>query len=57
MDELGVNHIARFLGTPARTLRAGAIFTPDFAVPNFFRDTMQATFLNKVPFIPFTKIL
>jgi hypothetical protein len=53
MDELGVNHIARFLGAPARTLRAGAILTPDFAVPNFFRDTMQATFLNKVPFIPF----
>ena len=53
MDELGVNHVARFLGAPARTLRAGAILTPDFAVPNFFKDTMQATFLNKVPFVPF----
>ena len=53
MDELGVNQLVHFLGTPARTLRAGAILTPDFAVPNFFRDTMQATFLNKVPFVPF----
>jgi hypothetical protein len=41
-----------YLGAPARTLRAGAILIPDFAVPNFFRDTMQASFLNKVPFIP-----
>ena len=53
MDELAVSHLALFLGAPARTLRAGAILTPDFAVPNFFRDTMQATFLNKVPFVPF----
>ncbi len=41
-----------YLGAPARTLRAGAILIPDFAVPNFFRDTMQASFLNKVGFIP-----
>jgi len=41
-----------YVGAPARTLRAGAILIPDFAVPNFFRDTMQASFLNKVGFIP-----
>jgi hypothetical protein len=41
-----------YLGAPARTLRAGAILIPDFAVPNFFRDTMQASFLNKVGFVP-----
>ena len=39
-----------YLGAPARTLRAGAILIPDFAVPNFFRDTIQASFLNKVGF-------
>lgn len=33
-----------YVGAPARTLRAGAILIPDFAVPNFFRDTMQASF-------------
>jgi len=41
-----------YLGAPARTLRAGAILIPDFAVPNFFRDTIQASFLNKVGFVP-----
>jgi hypothetical protein len=41
-----------YVGAPARTLRAGAILIPDFAVPNFFRDTMQASFLNKVGFVP-----
>jgi hypothetical protein len=41
----------KWLSAPARTLRTGAIVTPDFALPNFFRDTMNATFLSKVPWI------
>jgi hypothetical protein len=52
MDQQGSNMLLHYLGAPARTLRAGAILTPDFAVPNFFRDTMQASFLNKVGFVP-----
>ena len=52
LDQQGANMFFNYLGAPARTLRAGAILIPDFAVPNFFRDTMQASFLNKVPFTP-----
>ena len=52
LDQQGANMLYNYLGAPARTLRAGAILIPDFAVPNFFRDTMQASFLNKVGFIP-----
>ena len=52
LDQQGANMLFNYLGAPARTLRAGAILIPDFAVPNFFRDTMQASFLNKVGFIP-----
>lgn len=52
MDQQGANMLLHYLGAPARTLRAGAILTPDFAVPNFFRDTIQASFLNKVGFVP-----
>lgn len=37
---------------PAKTLRAGAIVQPDFALPNFFKDTLQATFLSKVTWFP-----
>ena len=52
LDQQGANMFFKYAGAPARTLRAGAILIPDFAVPNFFRDTMQASFLNKVPFTP-----
>jgi len=52
MDQQGSNMLMHYMGGPARTLRAGAILIPDFAVPNFFRDTIQASFLNKVGFVP-----
>jgi len=52
LDQQGANMFYNYLGAPARTLRAGAILIPDFAVPNFFRDTIQASFLNKVGFVP-----
>lgn len=42
----------KWLSAPTRTLRTGAIVTPDFALPNFFRDTLNATFLSKVGWIP-----
>jgi hypothetical protein len=52
LDQQGSNMLWNFASAPAKTLRAGAILIPDFAVPNFFRDTMQASFLNKVGFVP-----
>jgi len=52
LDQQGSSMLMNYMGAPARTLRAGAILIPDFAVPNFFRDTMQASFLNKVGFVP-----
>ena len=52
MDQQAGKMWQHYLGAPARTLRAGAILIPDFAVPNFFRDTIQASFLNKVGFVP-----
>ena len=51
-DIQAMNWWQKWLSAPARTLRTGAIVTPDFALPNFFRDTMNATFLSKVGWIP-----
>ncbi len=52
MDSTSMNFVAKFLTAPTRLLRTGAIITPDFALPNFFKDTMNATFLSKVGWIP-----
>ena len=52
MDNQSMGFIAKWLTAPTRTLRTGAIVTPDFAVPNFIKDTMNATFLSKVGWIP-----
>ncbi len=52
MDNPSMNFVVRFLTAPTRFLRAGAILTPDFALPNFFKDTMNATFLSKVGWLP-----
>ena len=52
MDNPSMNFVAKFLTAPTRTLRTGAIVTPDFALPNFFKDTMNATFLSKVTWLP-----
>jgi hypothetical protein len=51
-DIQGMKLWQKWLSAPARTLRTGAIVTPDFALPNFFRDTMNATFLSKVGWVP-----
>ena len=52
MDNQSMDFIVRFLTAPTRFLRTGAIVTPDFALPNFFKDTMNATFLSKVGWLP-----
>jgi hypothetical protein len=52
MDNPSMGFVAKWLTAPTRTLRTGAIVTPSFALPNFFKDTMNATFLSKVGWIP-----
>ena len=52
MDNPSMNFVVKFLTAPTRFLRTGAIVTPDFALPNFFKDTMNATFLSKIGWIP-----
>ena len=52
MDNPSMGLVAKFLTAPTRTLRSGAIVTPSFALPNFFKDTMNATFLSKVGWVP-----
>jgi len=53
MDNQAINIFQKFMEAPAKLLRTGAIVDPDFAIPNFLRDTGNATFLSKVTFIPF----
>jgi hypothetical protein len=53
MDNQSINIYQKFMQAPAKLLRTGAIIDPDFAIPNFLRDTANATFLSKVNFIPF----
>jgi len=36
MDNPSMGFVAKWLTAPTRTLRAGAIVTPSFALPNFF---------------------
>lgn len=45
--------LLRFLGAPARLLRAGATLAPDFFIRNFARDTLSASIFSKNNFIPF----
>ena len=51
MDNPGMTFLQKWMSAPSRTLRTGAIVTPNFALPNFLRDTVQATFLAKVPWV------
>lgn len=52
MDNPALNIWQKWMSAPSRTLRAGAIVTPNFLLPNFFRDTLQATFLSKIGWVP-----
>jgi hypothetical protein len=51
MDNPAMNFLQKWMSAPSRTLRTGAIVTPNFALPNFLKDTVQATFLAKVPWV------
>jgi hypothetical protein len=51
MDNPAMGFLQKWLSAPSRTLRTGAIVTPNFALPNFLKDTVQATFLAKVPWV------
>jgi hypothetical protein len=51
MDNPAMSFLQKWLSAPSRTLRTGAIVTPNFALPNFLKDTVQATFLAKVPWV------
>lgn len=53
MDNQAINLYQKFFQAPAKLLRTTAIIDPNFAIPNFLRDTANATFLSKVTFIPF----
>ena len=44
--------VARVLGLPARTLRAGATTSPDFVFSNIQRDTVLAPIFSKSGFVP-----
>jgi hypothetical protein len=52
MDNPALNLWQKWMSAPSRTLRTGAIVTPNFLLPNFFRDTLQATFLSKIGWLP-----
>ncbi|MDP3939803.1 MAG: LPD38 domain-containing protein [Deltaproteobacteria bacterium] len=43
---------ARILATPARTLRAGAVLTPDFMLRNVARDQLSAFIFSKNGYVP-----
>ena len=47
------NIIVKILALPARSLRAGATGTPDFAIRNLFRDQLSAFVQSKYGYKPF----
>lgn len=52
MDRESVGLFTRLLSIPAKTLRAGAVLTPDFMMRNLVRDQNSAFILSKHGFIP-----
>jgi len=44
--------LLKFFGTPAKTLRAGAVLNPDFMLRNPMRDQMSAFMFSRYNFIP-----
>ena len=51
-DANNANALLRILGAPARTLRAGAILTPEFVLRNPIRDQFTAFVYSKAGFRP-----
>lgn len=52
MDEQSVTMVTKVLAVPAKTMRAGAVLTPDFMVRNLIRDFVTAIVNSKGLFSP-----
>ncbi|MEE9598137.1 MAG: LPD38 domain-containing protein [Acidiferrobacterales bacterium] len=52
LDKESVGLLIRILAVPAKTLRAGAILTPEFTGRNVYRDTFFAAIVSKSGFVP-----
>ena len=52
LEPQDVGMLVKFLGAPARWLRAGAVLNPDFMVKNFTRDQMTAFTYSRTGFLP-----
>ncbi|WP_313798794.1 LPD38 domain-containing protein [Cytobacillus sp.] len=53
LDAQKQNFFINLMGVPAKTLRAGAVLSPDFGPVNIFRDQLSAFVNSKYGFIPF----
>ncbi|WNS74230.1 LPD38 domain-containing protein [Bacillus sp. DTU_2020_1000418_1_SI_GHA_SEK_038] len=53
LDAQKQNVFLNVMGIPARSLRAGAVLSPDFGPVNIFRDQLSAFVNSKYGFIPF----
>lgn len=53
LDTQKQNFLIKVLAAPARTLRAGAVLSPDFGPVNIFRDQFSAYINSKYGFKPF----
>ncbi len=53
LDAQKQNVFINLMGIPARTLRAGAVLSPDFGPVNIFRDQLSAFVNSKYGFVPF----
>ncbi|MGG4267442.1 LPD38 domain-containing protein [Peribacillus simplex] len=52
LDAQKQNFFVKMLALPTRTLRAGAVLSPDFGPVNIFRDQLSALINSKYGFIP-----
>jgi len=57
LDRDSVSQVVKMLAIPAKTLRAGAVLTPDFMIRNLVRDQNSAFILSEHGFIPFVDSL
>lgn len=52
VDQQSASMLVKILAVPAKTLRAGAILTPDFMIRNVARDQLSAFVFSKTGYIP-----
>jgi hypothetical protein len=57
LDAESANLIVKILAIPARTLRAGAVLSPDFMGRNMIRDQAMAFTLSKSGYVPFIDLM